>query len=848
MPNDKESDEFLTTPLEDAEHPGAYSTPPAAQATPPGIPLGSLHALRQRYDILAELGRGGMGIVYKARDRETGAVVALKVLKPEIASDPAVIERFKSELLLARKVTHKNVCRIYELLRFGDAAVISMEYIEGESLRRFLIRYSAVAFRKGLQWAGQICSALSEAHGQGVVHRDLKPENIVIDREGNLKVMDFGIARSLETSTATTGGALGTPAYMAPEQAEGKPTDTRSDIYSLGLVLYEMFTGQFAFHSETPMGFAIKHIHETPPPPHTVEPFLPGFLDHAIQRCLEKDPKKRFQSAQDLASALAEKEAVEVSAPQTELPFHLLNGRLSDLLVIALGLIGLAVFVAMVPVNKPEAGVRVRMTREMVFEKAVEEVTRRGWTPGPNSLLEVTADATPYDFLAKRFGYASAQQALTREFPPFLFQVQFRAAGNTSVLKSDGTVVLEPGGALRILELPVVGWIPKGPGLPHADALQLAKGTLQQTFGEDPSGLEVESDAPIETEGRHGSAFRWLKRESTGVEWHFQADIYDRPTLLKKSFTLPEDYRPPRPSQHSVYLKVGLVLLAAIFFLAGGLWLQIPARDVLVFSALGFLASSGIIEGAPLPETYMYFLAIPFLAVWFALWLGILTPTIAHLAQRPWPYLLHNYLALIQLRPDSKATGLALVRGTSCGLLIAGCFALLVRLGISLRLMWPESSPEFELVMNSGFPLLTFLAFLSTGAVIAAYEFGFFLSLARRWTKLPLLLPVIGGAIWIGKDDFTLPTNWFHISLLLVVGVAFSWVMLKFDLLTLLAAIYTFALWNHGYAFIQIFQSVGNLQFWFAFVIWGAVFAWGAFAGFRPLWDSLRWRLGEMFD
>ena len=230
MPNDKEEDEHPTTPLEDAQVTAPHKTPSASRETPPELPVGSLHALRQRYDILAEVGRGGMGIVYKARDRETGAVVALKVLRPEIAADTAVIERFKSELLLARKITHKNVCRIYELLRFGDAAVISMEYIEGESLRQFLTRYSGVPLRKGVQWASQICNALSEAHGRGIGHRDLKPENIVTDRHGNVKVMDFGIARSIKTTTTTTGVMVGTPTYMVPEQAEGKPTDRRPAI------------------------------------------------------------------------------------------------------------------------------------------------------------------------------------------------------------------------------------------------------------------------------------------------------------------------------------------------------------------------------------------------------------------------------------------------------------------------------------------------------------------------------------------------------------------------------------------------------------------------------------------
>jgi len=213
-------------------------------------------ALSERYDLLGELGRGGMGVVYKARDKETGGVVALKVLQAEIAARPDVIERFKSELLLARKITHKNVCRTHELLRFGDTVVISMEYVEGESLRAVLRRFGGVPLRRGLEWTTQICSALAEAHAQGVVHRDLKPENILIARDGSAKVMDFGIARSLEPQATATAMAtiIGTPAYMSPEQAEGKPVDHRTDIYALGLVLYEMFTGRPAFQADTPIG------------------------------------------------------------------------------------------------------------------------------------------------------------------------------------------------------------------------------------------------------------------------------------------------------------------------------------------------------------------------------------------------------------------------------------------------------------------------------------------------------------------------------------------------------------------------------------------------------------------
>ena len=269
-------------------------------------PTNWTHELDARYEVLEEAGRGGMGVVYKARDRETAETVALKILKPEIASDPISAERFINEVRLSRRITHKNVCRVYEFSRAGSTAYLSMEYVEGESLRSIVDRMGAVNVRKGIQIARQICAALHEAHAQGIVHRDLKPENVMLDKSGNVKVMDFGIARLLDASaTATASGIIGTPAYMAPEQAEGRDVDARTDIYALGLILYEIFTGKTAFSGDTPMVVALKQIRELPPAPQTIEPALPSELNAAIMRCLEKDPAQRFQSVEELDAVLA---------------------------------------------------------------------------------------------------------------------------------------------------------------------------------------------------------------------------------------------------------------------------------------------------------------------------------------------------------------------------------------------------------------------------------------------------------------------------------------------------------------------------------------------------------------
>jgi zinc protease len=261
--------------------------------------------LPPRYQMLSELGRGGMGIVYKVRDRETGEVVALKILKPEIAANPQILERFKNELLLAHKITHRRVARLYEFHRAADTVYLSMEYVEGESLRSVLEREGRLETGRAIEFARQLAEGLAEAHRQSIVHRDLKPENIMIGPDGGLKVMDFGISRSFAEDVTVTGSVVGTPAYMAPEQAEGKSLDHRTDIYAFGLILYEMFTGDVPFHGDTAVTLALKQVTEHPANPTKLMPSLPRRIDAAIMKCLEKDPAKRFQSVEEAFQALA---------------------------------------------------------------------------------------------------------------------------------------------------------------------------------------------------------------------------------------------------------------------------------------------------------------------------------------------------------------------------------------------------------------------------------------------------------------------------------------------------------------------------------------------------------------
>jgi serine/threonine protein kinase/class 3 adenylate cyclase len=257
-----------------------------------------------RYEVLSQIGTGGTGIVYKVRDLETSEIVALKVLKPEIASNPDVQENFKRELCIARKITHKNVCRIHEFNRLNGTAYTSMEFVEGESLMSRLYRVGSLPLNEALEIARQICAGLHEAHQQGIVHRDLKPANIMVDRNGTVKIMDFGIARMVQRDGPMTGTIVGTPAYMAPEQAELKPVSSCTDIYAVGLLLYEMITGVAAFNGDTPVAVALKQIREYPTRPREIVPQLSRSIDAVIMKCLQKDAGKRYQSVDDLEIAL----------------------------------------------------------------------------------------------------------------------------------------------------------------------------------------------------------------------------------------------------------------------------------------------------------------------------------------------------------------------------------------------------------------------------------------------------------------------------------------------------------------------------------------------------------------
>ena len=278
-----------------------------ARAFSSELPAGTV--LIGRYEILERLGQGGMGTVYRVQDHELDRLIALKTIRPDLASNATALRRLKQETLLARQIAHRNVIRVFDLGVAQGLRFITMEYVEGRDLKSILELRKKLPPDDVIQILSQICEGLEAAHSEGVVHRDLKPQNVLVSAGNRIRIVDFGLARSFEDSGIThTGTILGTPTYMSPEQALGKQGDARSDIFSIGVIGFELLTGQLPFPSKTLSESLISRTRGKARPIEIVDPGLPAWLARIVMRCLERDPSERYASAQDIVNDLASRD------------------------------------------------------------------------------------------------------------------------------------------------------------------------------------------------------------------------------------------------------------------------------------------------------------------------------------------------------------------------------------------------------------------------------------------------------------------------------------------------------------------------------------------------------------
>lgn len=261
--------------------------------------------LGNRYELIKIIEEGGMSTVYKARDKVLDRIVAVKILKDEFSKDKEFVEKFRTEALSAASISHPNIVNIYDVGQENDIYYIVMEYVDGKTLKDIIRKQAPLPVDKAIDIAIMICDGVQHAHEKGIIHRDIKPHNILITEQGMVKVADFGIARAVSTGTITYGNNIvGSVHYISPEQARGEVINRTTDIYSIGCILYEMVTGKVPFNADSPITVALKHIHDQPPSPRSINPEIPLALEEIIFRAMEKIPARRFQSAQDMRNAL----------------------------------------------------------------------------------------------------------------------------------------------------------------------------------------------------------------------------------------------------------------------------------------------------------------------------------------------------------------------------------------------------------------------------------------------------------------------------------------------------------------------------------------------------------------
>ena len=850
-----------------------WPIPEDAIRTP--VPTG----VKARYEVLAEMGSGGMGVVYKARDRETGATVALKVLRAELAGNSVWMERFKEELLLARKITHKNVCRIYDFARVDDCAYISMEFVDGDSLRQILNRFGALNARTCVSIIRQICAGLQEAHAQQVVHRDLKPENVMLDRTGQIKLMDFGIASSPGEQEEGDKKILGTPAYMAPEQAEGSPVDERSDIYAVGLILYEMTTGRPAFSGETPIEIAVKQVREAPASPRTLEPGIPERIEKAILRALSKSPQERFQSADEFAQFLApdRESPPTLEAAQTEAllePVKAAHWQKLDWLLLAGGIAGAILFFVLGSRVLPYGIYRLELSRSEAIAKA-------------ESLVRALDPESRHDEYAARFDaglqlLALPKLAAQEGARATLEQTRLHALSwSVSQTKSgkpedafsprSSRFDFDVHGNLTFLRFARNPGNENDPPM-NLDALRqqgakFAEDVFDLTLNPNAAkGLQYDARAAtwiraggekVSTPTAGAMPVEWIWRNSNGQDegariW-LLGDRLAAAERIRSGNELPFGTDEERPHLYRFFsqastgvLFLGLVILA----IAKRLFLR-RAPAVIAAAAclsLGMMVALGVSHqqdgpalngyGGPgyISETGWGMFLFGWAIVGVTFYFVLVTPY--HLAKEACPEHLSSLDAVVRGDYRSRRVGLAVLRGVLFGTALLGLYAVVLNLLGRYRLGAFGTLPSGMLSGSATEGLIQAIARSSSGPILDMWISVLApFSLVYRFTKKPWLAVAAAGVFAFitatGQDGMELlpavPYFFWVVAQMLILAAVFWFT----DLLTCMVAVFTAETFLLTFTVVQIF---GRTEPWVQ--RWGLV-PWVAIAlGGIILWTK----------
>ncbi len=840
--------------------------------------------LAERYDLQAEVGRGGMGVVYRAVDRETSDVVALKVVNPQIAADARVMERFRDELRMARKITHKNVCRMYELLRFRDTAVIAMEFVDGLSLRDVVNRFGGLPLRKAVVVAQQICAALGEAHQQGIIHRDLKPENVMIDAAGNAKLMDFGIARS--GSLGDLGLTIsGTPMYMSPEQAAGRSVDARSDIYSLGLVLYEVFTGQPAHPPGEKRVFAT-----TPAAPHKVDSTVPEHISQAIMRCLEVEPERRFQRAEELAGALALQASAAVTPElRADLPERLRTWQRRDWVLVAAAVVLAALGAPFLPGLLPYAWFHPAGSAEEARTRALDLWQRNGGIlPAQHTESVRLAAIRPAWFQAAVLNYG-LRGALRRpeewaggwvvsSYETFHYEQGFESRGALAIFDREGRV--------RSLLLPprAVGEAAEAPA-----ALPAAAAAAQQLFNVpveaaaatvfrwDEGAKEWRSDAgkvitTDQSPGRAGAApVEWSTSDGSRLRLWMNGDHLVAAQRFMLEIPSPWNWRMPAPSfEWRDFVPLVVFPLLFVLFFLRKLWKPrwLAAAVVTVVVVPRLLAFNPY---SPRPPELATLAANPSVSGM----MGVIIVAIGLVFTFLFSFV-PNYVAVIvghdylrQNRPESLATlaqlrrglraapaaGFAILRGVLLGAALAGVVCAV--LGLLATLRWAAPLPKLIsmfAVVGSETERMAYadLAKAAVGSFLDVWLWvALPLALVRKVTARPMFAILAITLVRLATSNdivagLSLEPQYVALFFEAAVAAAIGLIAVRFDMLTAICTLFTLEAAFTGGRVLTYFGA-GSLRGYAVVVWWVAAVGFGVLLAVRPQLTAATRRTVEVF-